>query len=198
MGAVTKAAFLFLAYSSNERLVEEGKAISKEELQQLKVYKKGIKMDYIKHLRSMVGQEKVIMVVAGAFVFDEGNCLLLQQRTDNRQWGLPGGFMELGEKVQDTARREVFEETGIKLEKLELFGIYSGPEYDKTFSNGDQVSMVQIIFSCKQYKGALVEDNEESLKNRFFDLNNLPENIFAEHRVFLDDLLSNKEQPIIK
>ncbi|WP_306472686.1 hypothetical protein [Bacillus sp. es.036] len=40
-------------------------------------------MDYIQHLRSMVGHEKVIMVVAGAMVFDDENRLLLQLRTDN-------------------------------------------------------------------------------------------------------------------
>ncbi|WP_082380953.1 NUDIX domain-containing protein [Bacillus sp. CHD6a] len=76
-------------------------------------------MDYITHLRSMVGNEKVIMVVAGAFVFDEEGKLLLQQRSDNAQWGLPGGFMELGENIRETARREVQEETGLHLEQLE-------------------------------------------------------------------------------
>ncbi|WP_306298953.1 NUDIX domain-containing protein [Bacillus sp. OV166] len=60
-------------------------------------------MDYIKNLRSLVGKEKVIMVVAGAFVFDKENRLLLQQRSDNEMLGLPGGFMELGETIQDTA-----------------------------------------------------------------------------------------------
>ncbi|MGD6992107.1 NUDIX domain-containing protein [Sutcliffiella horikoshii] len=94
-------------------------------------------MDYIEHLRSMIGNEKVIMVVAGAFVFDKENRVLMQKRSDNGQWGFPGGFMDLGESVQDTARREVYEETGLKLEEFELFGIYSGPQYDKTFSNGD-------------------------------------------------------------
>lgn len=39
-------------------------------------------MDYIKHIRSMVGQEKVIMVVAGCFVFDKENRLLMQCRSD--------------------------------------------------------------------------------------------------------------------
>lgn len=82
------------------------------------------KMDYIKHIRSLVGQEKVIMVVAGAFVFDKENRLLLHQRSDNQSWGLPGGFMELGETVQEAARREVFEETGLHLGNLDLFGIY--------------------------------------------------------------------------
>ncbi|MFD1851814.1 NUDIX hydrolase [Oceanobacillus bengalensis] len=154
-------------------------------------------MDYIKHIRSLVGQEKLIMVVAGAFVFDKDNRLLLQKRSDNQKWGLPGGFMDLGETVQETARREVFEETGLQLGKLDLFGIYSGSEYDKTFSNGDQVSMVQVLFSCSEYAGGLVSNNAETLKNEFFPLDQLPDNLFPDHQRFLEDMLSKKERPII-
>lgn len=150
-------------------------------------------MDYIQYMRSMVGKEKVIMVVAGAFVFDEENRVLMQKRADNGQWGFPGGFMDLEESVQDTARREVYEETGLTLEELELFGIYSGPQYDKTFPNGDQVSLVQITFICKQYSGDLVKSNEESLQNKFYSLKELPDNIFPEHKIFVDDLLSKKQ-----
>lgn len=154
-------------------------------------------MDYIQHLRSMVGNEKVIMVVAGAFVFDKENRVLMQKRSDNGQWGFPGGFMDLGESVQDTARREIYEETGLILEELKLFGIYSGPQYDKTFSNGDQVSLVLISFVCNQYSGELVESNEESIQNKFYSLKELPENIFTEHKMLIEDLLSNKRLPII-
>lgn len=146
----------------------------------------------------MVGNEKVIMVVAGAFVFDEQERLLLQQRTDNAQWGLPGGFMDFNENISDTARREVYEETGLHLEQLELFGIYSGPEHDKTCANGDQVSLVLIVFTCKEYKGDLVKSNNESLKNKFFHLHSLPENIFTEHRVLIEDLLTKQSRPIVK
>ncbi|MGG1685225.1 NUDIX hydrolase [Pseudalkalibacillus sp. NRS-1564] len=153
-------------------------------------------MDYIQHLRSMVGHEKVIMVVAGAMVFDDENRLLLQLRTDSESWGLPGGFMDLNESVQETARREVFEEAGLVLKDMSLFGIYSGPDKEKTFGNGDQVSPVQIIFRCHDFEGEL-RGSEESLKTAFFSLGDLPENLFSEHRLMINDLVSGKEQPII-
>ncbi|MBN8210924.1 NUDIX domain-containing protein [Bacillus sp. NTK071] len=154
-------------------------------------------MDYIQRLRSLVGNEKVIMVVSGAFIFDEENRVLMQKRTDNGQWGFPGGFMELGESVVDTAKREVYEETGLILNELELFGIYSGPKYDKTFSNGDQVALVLISFISKKYSGDLIESNEESIHNKFYSLKELPKNIFTEHKVLVEDLLSKKQVPII-
>jgi ADP-ribose pyrophosphatase YjhB (NUDIX family) len=146
----------------------------------------------------MVGKEKVIMVVASTFVFDKENRVLMQKRSDNGQWGFPGGFMDLGESVQDTARREVYEETGLKLEELELFGIYSGPQYDKTFSNGDQVSLVHLTFTCRHYSGEIIKSNEESLQNKFYSLKDLPENIFTAHKMLVDDLLSKKTLPIIE
>ncbi|WP_070121799.1 NUDIX hydrolase [Bacillus marinisedimentorum] len=155
-------------------------------------------MDYISHIRSLVGHEKVIMVVAGAFVFDDENRLLLQQRADNGQWGIPGGFMEFNETVQETARREVFEETGIKPGKLELFGIYSGKDFDKTFANGDQVYMVQIIFTCRDFVGELKEKTEESMRNDFFPLDALPTNIFTSQTMFFEDYFSDEERPIIR
>lgn len=49
-------------------------------------------MDYIRHLRSMVGHEKVLMVVAGALVFNEKNQLLLQLRSDSESWGAARRF----------------------------------------------------------------------------------------------------------
>ena len=101
--------------------------------------------------------------------------------------------MELGETVQETARREVFEETGLCLGKLDLFGVYSGADYDKTFSNGDKVSMVLILFTCNEYEGELVNYNSESLGNSFFSLDRLPENLFSEHKGFIHDYVAQKK-----
>ncbi|MBX0356941.1 NUDIX hydrolase [Halobacillus sp. Nhm2S1] len=154
-------------------------------------------MDYIRHLRSMVGHEKVLMVVAGALVFNEKNQLLLQLRTDSEGWGVPGGFMELEESVQETARREVFEETGLTLNDMELFGIYSGPHKHKVFGNGDKAAIVEICFSCRSYEGKLVKQNEESLNNRFFDLDDLPDDIFQDHLQVIKDVKNKRVSPVV-
>ena len=44
-------------------------------------------------------------------------------------------------------------EAGLGLDELKLFGIYFGPQYDKTSFKGDQVSLVQVSFICKWYNG---------------------------------------------
>ncbi len=53
--------------------------------------------------------------------------ILLMRRSDNGYWGLPGGFVELGESVAEAARREVAEETGWSVEIERLIGVYSDP-----------------------------------------------------------------------
>lgn len=54
-----------------------------------------------------------------------------------------------------------------------------------------------ISFICKQYSGDLIESNEESIYNKFFSHEALPENIFTEHKMLVEDLLSKKQLPII-
>ncbi len=77
--------------------------------------------------------------------------------------------MGLGETVDNTARREAFEETGLRLGKMDLLGIYSSPEQERTLANGDQVALVKIIFTCREYEGVLQTSNEESLRLKFLD-----------------------------
>jgi len=60
----------------------------------------------------------------GAIIEKKGK-ILLQHRTDEDNWCIPGGVMEMGEKFEETVRREVLEETGLELRNLTLFGIYS-------------------------------------------------------------------------
>ncbi|UFT99103.1 NUDIX domain-containing protein [Radiobacillus kanasensis] len=153
-------------------------------------------MDYIKHLRSMVGNERVIMVVAGAIVLDEDGKVLMQLREDNHCWGFPGGYMELQESVMETARREVKEETGLILRDMSLFGIRSGVE--KTLKNRDQVSLVEIWFQCRDFEGKLDRQGDETLDNAFFSLDQLPSPIFESQQYLIEHMCSPDTVPFVK
>ncbi len=155
-----------------------------------------MKEDYITYLRSFTGKNKVIMVVAGVLIFDEENRLLLELRSDNQKWGHPGGYMELGETIEETAKREIFEETGLTLGEVEIFGIYSGKKQERILQNGDEVSLVKIMFTCKEFSGQL-RKSEESLQLKFFPLDKLPD-IWPAQKAVFKDLLSGASRPIIK
>ena len=125
----------------------------------------------------MVGRKPVIMVTAGVVILNANNELLLQHRADGSGWGPIGGFMELGERVEETARREVFEETGLTVGQLELFGVFSSPEI-QTFANSDQVQVVTVFYLTDTVTGTLQPDLE-GLELRYFNLASLPEQLFA-------------------
>jgi len=65
--------------------------------------------------------------------------VLLQKRRDNGCWALHGGGVDAGESVEQAAARELFEETGLIANKLELLGVFSGEGMSHTYPNGDQV-----------------------------------------------------------
>ncbi len=134
-------------------------------------------MDYIRYLRSMVGPKPVIMMTAGVVIFNSDGELLLQHRADGNGWGLIGGFMELGETVEETARREVLEETGLTLGRLELLGVFSSAEL-LTAPGGDVLQIVHIAYVTDEVGGTLQAD-EEGLELRYFPLDALPKNLFA-------------------
>ena len=86
-------------------------------------------MGYIEDLRKLVGHRRVILCGSSVVIRNEKGELLLQQRRHpSGRWAFPGGLMELGESTEDTARREVREETALELGKLRLIGVYSGPD----------------------------------------------------------------------
>lgn len=98
----------------------------------------------------------------------------MQRRKDNNLWGYAGGSVEMDERVEDAAKRELFEETGLTALSLELFGIFSGKEQHFMYPNGDEVSVIDIVFTCKEYKGTLSMQEEEVVELSFFDVDKLP------------------------
>ena len=133
--------------------------------------------NYIMDLRALVGHRPLLQVGAGVLVVDSENRVLLQLRSDNHCWGYAGGSIELDEIVEDAAKRELFEETGLIAEHLELFGVFSGIDTHYIYPNGDEVSNIDIVYICKQYSGELKCQDGEVDDLRFFSIDEIPENI---------------------
>ena len=102
-------------------------------------------MGYIQEIRQMVRNCPIIAIGATIIVYNEKNEILLNQRTDTGTWGIPGGSMESGKVAEKTARRELYEETGLEVDDLKLIDVLSGPEYFFVYPNGDQMHTVVIL-----------------------------------------------------
>jgi 8-oxo-dGTP pyrophosphatase MutT (NUDIX family) len=137
----------------------------------------GVRMrlrDYIHSMRSLIGHKPLMLCGASVIVFDDERRVLMLRRSDNGCWCFPGGAIELGEKVEEAAAREVLEETGIEVGTLDLFGVFSGPELHHIYPNGDEVYIVDVVFSCNSFTGSLKSTGPETLETRFFHLTHLP------------------------
>ena len=82
--------------------------------------------------------------------------------------------MEPGEAPEDTARRELLEETGLTARSLELYGVYAGPEEHHIYPNGDEVYNVEFAYACRDWSGVPACQEGEVEDLRFFALDQLP------------------------
>ena len=135
--------------------------------------------NYIMDLRAIVGHRPLLQVGASVIVEDPKGRILLQLRSDNHCWGYAGGSVELDEVVEAAAKRELFEETGLIAESLELFGVFSGKDTHYVYPNGDEVSNVDIVYVCKKYSGSLKCQEGEVDALKFFHVDEIPKNISA-------------------
>jgi 8-oxo-dGTP pyrophosphatase MutT (NUDIX family) len=133
--------------------------------------------DYMADLRKLIGTRPVIMCGANVLLVNSQDQILLHHRVDRDWWGLPGGAMELGESVEETALREVYEEVGLSCRDLKLFNVYSGAKFYHRYSNGDEIYNVTVTYICRDYTGSIRVDPEEGTEARFFSLDALPGNL---------------------
>jgi 8-oxo-dGTP pyrophosphatase MutT (NUDIX family) len=152
-------------------------------------------MGYIEELRAIVGHRPLILVGSLVIMKDEKGRILLQQRKHPYGfWGLPGGLMELGESTEETARREVWEETGLVLGNLKMIDVVSGADNFIKAPNGDEFYMVTVVYETSEISGELRIDQQESLDFCYFKTSELPEQIVKSHRRILESYLKNDER----
>ncbi|MFT8322891.1 MAG: NUDIX hydrolase [Bacillus sp. (in: firmicutes)] len=145
-------------------------------------------MDYIKQLRNLIGKMPVILVGSVVILLDAKKNILLQQRTHPEGvWGLPGGLMEPGESTEETAVREVYEETGLTVSDLQLINVYSGKQYYSVAANGDPFYSVTTAYYTTKYEGSIQINKEEATDLAYFSFDNMPHKMVQSHRKFIED-----------
>ena len=122
-----------------------------------------------------------------------GEGLLLQRRSDNGLWGLPGGSVEPAESVSEAVVREVREETGLEVVPERLIGVYSAPELHQivVYPDGNVIHYISSSFECRVVGGTLA-CGTESLELGWFDPERLPAELVPMHRIRIYDAMAGQ------
>jgi ADP-ribose pyrophosphatase YjhB (NUDIX family) len=133
-----------------------------------------------------------------AVIFDRHGRLLLQQRSDGGQWGLPGGSVEIGESVSDAVVREVQEETGLTVRVRRMVGVYSDPGLQVVrYPDGNVWHYVNVCFECAVRTGELTTC-DETLALRYFAPGRLPGTLLANHRIRIRDARARRAAAFVR
>ncbi|WP_405360813.1 NUDIX domain-containing protein [Kitasatospora sp. NBC_00085] len=138
-----------------------------------------------------------LVVAASAVVTDEAGRILLQRRTDNGLYALPGGTMDFGESLPGTAVREVYEETGLEVEITGLVGTYTDPRHVIAYSDGEVRQQFNVCFTAG-VKGGELRISAESTDLQFVDpdkLGDLP--MHHTQRLRLQHFLEHRATPYL-
>jgi ADP-ribose pyrophosphatase YjhB (NUDIX family) len=103
-----------------------------------------------------------LVVGSSAIVVDSRNRVLLQRRSDSGNWALPGGAMDIGETLAQSAIREVREETGFDVQVERIVGIYSDPAHVFAYDDGEIRQEFSICLACTITGGSLQVSSEST------------------------------------
>jgi 8-oxo-dGTP diphosphatase len=131
---------------------------------------------------------------SGCIVVEQDKVLLARRKFEPWRgfWYVPSGFVEYGEDVEDTARREILEETGLIVELVRLFGVYS--YFDDPRQHG-----IIILYLARQVGGQL-QAGDDAAEVAFFRADAFPpaEHIgFVSHRRALEEWRESIRTPSV-
>lgn len=133
----------------------------------------------------MIQGKDYIGVGCGGLIINENNEVLLQLRNkapEKGYWSIPGGKVELFEKMEDAIKREVLEETGVEIEIIDLLGICNH------IVEAEKVHWMSPSFLCKIKKGIpKIKEPEKHLDLKWFKIDELPERLTLTTKAAVDN-----------
>jgi 8-oxo-dGTP pyrophosphatase MutT (NUDIX family) len=144
---------------------------------------------YVGALRRHVGSRLLLLPGAQVLLVDPAGRVLFQQRADSGVWELPAGACEPGSDFAGTAVRELWEETGLEVDRADLvpFGSLSDPGvHTLTYPNGDVTQCFALCFLARRWRGEPVPDPRESLGTVFRDPGDPPRPLHPPTAVVLE------------
>lgn len=147
-------------------------------------------MSYISSMRKYIGHQPMLSAGATVVVIKD-NKILLNLRPDTNTWGIPGGAIELGEALEETATRELKEETNLDCNSFTLLNVFSGKDLYFKYPNGDELYSVVALYLANDASGELKITDGESFKLEYFSKDNLP-NLESRAKVILDWLIEKE------
>ncbi len=121
----------------------------------------GRRIDYLDDCDAPDATSLVPSVNVG--VTNDDGAVLLIRRSDNENWALPGGAMDIGETIAQAGVRETREETGIKCKINRLVGVYTNPRHVMLYtSNGEVRQECSLVFAARPISGEPTTSSESS------------------------------------
>ena len=145
-----------------------------------------------------ISRQGEVRLGCSAAIFDERGRIFLTRRADNGQWCLPGGGMEAGESVAEACEREVWEETGLRIDVKRLVGVYSYPDQLTVYPDRNKAHTVALHFEADIVDGTPALSNETT-GFAFLTLEETDRlEMFGRHKERILDTLEKRGEALIK
>lgn len=115
--------------------------------------------------------------------------ILIERKNPPYGWAIPGGFVDVGERLEMAAIREAREEVCLEVELTALLGMYSDPKRD------DRGHTVTAVYVAKSRGEPVAADDAKNLG--IFELENLPQKLAFDHSQVLEDYMNYRKNGVV-